>query len=109
MFKFNLMVLICIAAAVFSTEAYCQKANPNFQVTSVSGKVVRVDVESGIITLNIDDREVVFYLMDQSKMYKTTQHMATIEIQKGDPVIIQYFTALGKNDIISLVDKKDET
>jgi hypothetical protein len=109
MHKYKLMALVVFAAILVSSEAHGDRSNRVPKTATASGKVSTVDMESGIIRVDVESKPVVFYLLHDSQMFMGTHHMTTIEIMQGDPVIVLYNISSGKNNIISLVDKRDET
>ncbi len=104
MFKLKAIALILLMAVLISGKAYCQQTNKDLQTKTASGKVVKMDVEGGVIKVKIGYMTKVFYLSSESDLYMSTHHMSSLEIQEGDPVIIQYISSSGKNRVISLVD-----
>ncbi len=57
----------------------------------------------------IDNGVMVFYIAIDSDLLQGTHHIASVEIEKGDPVTIQYDNSSGdKNNIIRLVNNKSD-
>ena len=97
---FKGMVLFLLLTVCISMQAYAE------QVRTIFGKVTRVDVEGGVINVNTDHGEIVFYLLAESNLYKFTHHMSSVEITKGDPVKVKYISISGQNKVVSLVDNQ---
>jgi predicted GH43/DUF377 family glycosyl hydrolase len=100
MFKSKVVVLVLLIAVLACGEAYSQ------QERTISGKIVKVDVEGSVIGVETYKGMVVFYLSAETNLYRSTHHMSVIEIEKDDPVTIQYITTSGRNNAISVVDGK---
>ena len=92
-----------------TAKAYCQQENKDPRVKIIAGTVTYVDVPGNIISVQTDKGTMVFNISVESDLLRYAHHIASIEIEKGDPVIIQYVSPLfGKNNIIKLVDKKPD-
>ena len=58
--------------------------------------------------LTENGKMMVFYITNNSNLLRETHLMASIEIEQGDPVIVQYDSSSPKNNIISLMDNKTD-
>ncbi|MBF0570307.1 MAG: hypothetical protein HQL12_00400 [Candidatus Omnitrophica bacterium] len=107
MFKFKVIAFVVLTAVFISSAAYCQQVMNDRNIKTISGKVVKVGVEAGLISIQTKDSVMTFYIGPEAVLYwSTSQHMTSVEIKLDDPVIIQYVIAYGKNTIINLVDNK---
>jgi hypothetical protein len=101
MLRNKVIACVLLAAVLISGEAYCQ------QVNTVTGKVIYVDAEGSVINVQTDTGKMVFYISVESNLIGGTHPIASIDIERGDPVQIQYSSsASGQNNIISLVDTR---
>ena len=118
MFKYKIIFFILLTLILASGNAYCQGGVldkqiqgeiKDLQTRTIAGAVTYLDTEGGVIHLQTDRGEKVFYISVESNLYRAAHHIASIEISKGDPLIIQYATSsAGKNIILKLVDNKPE-
>ena len=177
MFRNKLVTFILLTAVFVSGKAYCQQEIENQQMRTIVGKVIKIDVESGVINVGtgaveeqafldahlnadllwkefikngyIDSRGtvrapfykldkfsdmflskefntkkgliysvfqkalikgmMVFYISIDSTLLRGTHRIASVEIEQGDPVIIQYDNSSpGRNHVIRLVDNKSD-
>jgi len=109
MFKHKLVIFVLLTMLLMSVQAYSQQQNKDPQIKTIAGTVTYVDVAGSIISVQTDKGTMVFNIAIESDLLRYAHHMASIEIEKGDPVIIQYKSVLlGKNDIVKLVDEKAE-
>jgi len=109
MFKYKLAIFVLLTMFFTSVQAYCQQQNKDLQVKTIAGTVTYVDVAGSIISVQTDKGTMVFNFSVESNLFRYAHHMASIEIEKGDPVIIQYKSVpFGKNDIVKLVDERAE-
>ncbi len=106
MSKFKVIALILLTAVFISARAYCQQITKDQVTSTVTGKVTYVDPETGVLNVQTELGNVVFYIAVESELFRVTKPMSSIEIAKDDPVIIKYISSSGKNKIISLVDNK---
>jgi len=116
MFKYKIVLSILLTLILASGNVYCQGGILDKQVQgeirdlqtrTIAGEVTYLDTEGGVIHLQTDRGEKIFYLSVESNLYRAAHHIASIEISKGDPLIIQYATSSsGKNIILKLVDNK---
>jgi len=107
MFKYKRIIIVLLTMLFISVQAYCQQQSKDPQIKTIAGTVTYVDVSGSIISVQTDKGTMVFNISVESELFRYAHHMASIEIEKGDPVIIQYKSALfGKNDIVKLVDEK---
>ena len=104
MFKHRVISLLLLMAVFFSGQAYSQQETSDPQIRNISGKVTGVDAEGSTFNLQTDMGKMVFYIQAESNLYRFNHHMASIEIQKGDKLDVQYIYASGKNNVIKLVD-----
>jgi len=110
MLKYKVMALILLTAVFISGEAYCQEVSKDRQISTVTGTVTYVDVDSGVINLQTGSGKILFYISVESELYRFTHHIVSIEIFRGDPVVIQYITSpSGRNTVLRLVDKKPDS
>ncbi len=100
MFKYKVIAFVLLTAVFMSGRAYCQEAR------AASGLVTDIDVEAGVINVQTENGNMMFYLLTESNLYRSNHHISSIEIEKNDPVKIRYVSTYGKNDIVSLVDNK---
>jgi len=107
MFKSKIVAFIFVAAVFVSGQAYCQLETQDQQVLTIAGTVTHVDAEGWVVNLQTDKGEMSFFLETESDLRRFDHHMASIEIEKGDPVTVQYVVSpTGQNNIIRLVDTK---
>ena len=104
MYKYKMVSFVLLTMVLISSQAYCQQATKERQVRTISGKVTEVDPEGWVVDVQTDNGKMTFYIEAESGLYRFTHHMASVEIEKGDKVTIQYVYSLGKNSIIKLVD-----
>jgi len=105
MVKFNVFALILLTAIFMAGPAHCQQAL-NHPVKIVTGYVDRMDAEGGIMEVRTHHGDMVFSISSETQIHRAAHHMSAIEIEKGDPVVIQYFTSSGRNYIVNLVDNQ---
>jgi hypothetical protein len=109
MFKYKLITFILLTAVLIPAKAFCQEVIKDQQVRVIAGNVTYADPAGGIINVQTDKGNMVFYISVESYLYQHDRHMASIEIEQGDSVIIQYVrSSWGKNNILSLVDNNPE-
>ena len=118
MFKYKIILFILLTLVLASGNTYCQGGildkqiqgeTKDLQISTVTGIVTYFDVEGGVIRVQTDMGEKVLYISVESNLYRGAHHIASLEISKGDPVIIQYtISSSGKNIILKLVDNKPE-
>jgi len=104
MFKYKMIVFILLTAVIMSSQAYCKDQ----KIRTMTGKVDRIDIEGGVIKVKTEHGLMVAYIVTESILLRDTDPISVLEVEKGDPVIIQYTSSLGHNNIISLVDNKEE-
>lgn len=102
MLKYTIVALMSVVAIFICGQAFAQDQ----PAMTVSGKVATVDPEGGVIDVKTDSGTMVFYISTESRLLMSFHHMSSIEIQKNDPVTIQYTVSSGQNNIISLVDNR---
>jgi len=108
--KYKVVIFILLIAFFLIPKAYCQQAVPDRQVNTIDGKVTFVDVPGNVISVQTKNGTMVFDIEVESDLLRDAHHIATLEIEKGDPVIIEYVRDLvGKNKIITLQDKKPDS
>ena len=107
MLKYYVTALMLLMSIGASGQAFCQEAQITWQPRTVSGKIIKIDAESGVISVKTSHGEVVFQIVSVSNLYLSTHHMSVIELEKGDPVMIVYATVSGKNNVIRLVDNRE--
>jgi hypothetical protein len=103
MFKNKTILCVLLTIVFFAGKAYCLDGEK-----TIFGSVMSIDVEGGNINVKTANGEMVFYLLAESGLFRSTHHMASIEITPGDKVKIKYFIQLGQNKIISLVDNSSK-
>lgn len=109
MLKYKAIAFILLTAVFISAKAYCDEGINNKQIITVNGTVTKIDSEGSAISVQTDKWVMDFHIPVDAELLRGTHHMASIEIEQGDPVTIRYFiSSSGKNDIISLVDHKSE-
>ena|ERR1035437_4706632 len=110
MFKYKAVILVLLAALFTPVQSYCQQAINDQQINTIAGKVTYVDPAGAVIKVKTNFGPMVFYISVESDLFQFTHHMASVDIEKGDPVIVQYErSSIGKNTIIRLVDKRPES
>ena len=106
MFKYKVFAFIFLITS-FSLQAYSQ--NADHQLTTIAGKVNYVDLAGGVIGVQTKKGTLVFHVSVESDLLRYSHHIASIEIQKDDPVIVQFEkNSYGKNIIVKLVDKQQD-
>ena len=118
MFKYKIIFFILLTVVLASGEAYCQEAvvdkviqgeTKDLQTSTITGTVTDVDKGSGLINVQTDMGQKVFYVSLESNLFRHTHRISSVEISKGDPVTIQYtVSSSGKNIIIGLADNKPD-
>jgi hypothetical protein len=107
MFKYKVITFILLIGLFTTAKAYCQQGTDDQQIKTVAGTVTYVDVAGNIVSVQTDRGTMVFNISVESELLRFAHHMASIEIEKGDPVMIRYETTVfGKNKIIKLVDQR---
>jgi hypothetical protein len=107
MFKYKVITFILLIALFTTAKAYCQQGVDDQQIKTIVGTVTYVDVSGNIISVQTNHGLMVFNISVESDLLRFAHHMASIEIEKGDPVMIRYETTpFGKNEIIKLVDQR---
>ena len=91
-----------------SSNGYCQQVMNDQNLMVISGTVTKLDIESGIVNVQTDDGDMMFYFMPESELKMSTHLMSIIEFKEGDPVKISYLHHSSKNEIISIVDNRPE-
>src|ERR1700690_2537423 len=95
--KYKIISFILLIVIFTSSEAYCQEGildkeiqgkTKDLQTSIIAGTVMYVDGVSGVINLITDMGQKVFYITVESKLYRDTHHITSIEIYKDDPVTI---------------------
>jgi hypothetical protein len=119
MLKKKNIIFILLTVILASSEAYCQEGildkviqgeTKDLQISTITGSITHVSTQSGVISVQTDMGQKVFYISVESNLYRHTHHIASIEIHKGDPVTIQYtISSSGKNIIIKLEDNKSDS
>lgn len=109
MFKYKVITLILFTVILISGEAYCQQVVKDQQVRTTFGKVVKVDVEGGVINVKIGNEIIAFNLSPEAVLKMSTHHISSLEIAQGDLVTIQYVKSSDKYNIISLVDHRSDS
>ena len=119
MFKYKTILFILLTVILASGKAYCQGGildkviqgeTKDLQTSTITGTVIYVAKESGVISVQTDMGRKMFYISVETNMYRHTHHIASVEIYKGDPVTIQYtISSSGKNVIVKLVDNKPDS
>jgi hypothetical protein len=109
MFKNRAVILILLIAVFISGKAFCQQEIKNMQVKTIAGKITYIDLAGSVINVQTDNGKMALSISVESELLRYAHHIASVEIQVGDPVIIQYATtSLGKNVIIKLEDSKPD-
>lgn len=110
MLKYKVVTFILLTALFTSAKAYCQQDIKDQQINTIIGKVTYLDVAGDIISVQTYKGTMVFNLSVGSELFHYAHRISVIEIEKGDPVTIQYKkSSLGKNIITRLVDKKQDS
>jgi len=100
----KVFLLILAGAFVATSRGYGQQLDN--QVQTIAGTVTYVDVAAQVVGIKTKKGLMAFQIAAESDLLRFAHHITSIEIEKGDPVIIQYESLpFGKNDIIRLVDK----
>ena len=100
------VIAVFLLTTVFVSGAAYSSPQQNKQVKTITGTIAKMDVEGGVVDVDTDHGTMSFYISIESDLFRSSHHMSSIEIEQGDPVVIQYITALGQNNIITLVDNK---
>ena len=107
MIKLKAAIFILLAVFFIASKAYCQQDPQDQDSKTIAGIVTFVDVAGGIISVQTDQGTLVFNITVESDLLRFAHHMASIDIEKGDPVMVQYESLIpGKNNIIKLVEKR---
>ncbi len=104
MFKYKLIAFILLSAVLASGKAYCQTEVLNPQIITVDGKVTKVDPEGGVIHVQTAEGNMLFHIHVEARLFRDTMPIASIDIERGDPVTIQYDSSSPDRNIITLVD-----
>jgi hypothetical protein len=105
----TVVTFILLTAVLTSAKAYCQQ-DKDQQINTIAGTITFVDVPGDTISVETKEGTMVFGIAVESELFRFAHHMASIEIKKGDPVIVQYESSLfGKNTITRLVDERPDS
>lgn len=100
MLKQIIALMIC-SVVLWQAKAY------GVAVETVSGVVRHIDVEAGVIDVKTKNGMQIFYVVTESQLFMSEHFMSSVEIERDDPVIIQYvYQSSGKKTIVKLVDKR---
>jgi hypothetical protein len=109
MSKNKVITFVLLTVILASGKAFCQQEIKGKQVNTISGKITYVDTAGGVINVQTDSMKMALYISVESDLLRYAHHIASIEIEKGDPVIIQYATtSSGKNVVIRLEDNRPD-
>ena len=109
MFKNKVMVLVLLTAILISGKAFCQQEIKDMQVKTIAGNVTYIDLAGSVINVQTNSGKMVFSISVESELLRYAHHIVSVEIGKGDSVMIQYATtSLGKNVIIKLEDSNPD-
>src|ERR1700678_2333541 len=100
MFRNIIISFILLTAVLASGRAYCQEMMNNQRINTIAGKVIDIDHDSGFINIRTDNGNVQLNILVTSELLRRTHHMASIEIEYGDPVIVKYDSSSGRNIVI---------
>jgi hypothetical protein len=107
MSRHKVIIFILFIAVLAGTNAYSQESMVGLQINTVAGKVAKIDPEGSSLYVQTDNGTMDFFISVESELLLGTRHMASIEIEQGDRVVIQYSTnSVGKNVIVKLVDNQ---
>ena len=98
MFKYFLGLIL--AASLSFSQGHCKA------VEFITGKIVEVDVEGGLVNVETVNGIQVFYFGPVSALYMAAHHMSAIEIEKDDPVSIEFTRTTGKKIVLKLTDNR---
>jgi hypothetical protein len=98
------MVIFMFLATFLTGGALAQVLTPNQRALTAFGKVVSIDVESGVLDVQTDHGLMEFYISAESILLKSTHAMSSLDMEKNDLVQIQYVITDGRNDVVKLDD-----
>ena len=109
MAKHKSIVLILLMLVIPLAKTYGQEVMKGQAVSAISGKVIKVDPEGNVIHVKTDKGIILFNMAVESDLFRGHHHIASIEIEQDDPVVIDFYnSSTGKNVIVKLVDAGDE-
>ncbi len=109
MLKLKVFTLILSALLFISIKAYSQNMANGAPVLTVTGVVANVDVAGCTMNVKTDKGMMEFIIGVESDLLEGSHHLASIELEKDDQVIIQYKSnPYGRNVIVQLEDKKQK-
>ncbi len=104
------MGVVLLTALFIAGPVHGQVAISDDKLATVTGKITYSDPESDTISVQTDQgTSMTFHIMLESDLLNFTRHMSIIELQKGDPVTVQYSNRSGLNVVTRLVDTKPLT
>ena len=104
------MILILSVVLFTTAKGYCQQGTQEQGINTIAGTVTYMDAEGAVVSVKTDKGTMDFNIPAESDLLRKNHHIVSIEIQKGDPVIVQYTTSpFGKNILTKLVDMKPDS
>ena len=89
----NKIIFLLLMVVGLATSAYSQQNPENQKIQEATGKVVKVDVQGGILDVNAFQGEMAFSVPKDAIITRETHSVTLSDVKQGDPVSVRYYTS----------------